>query len=350
MAATLQPDKNKIPLTIVELPTLTSKTGAITVKPYFDAEASNLGLEKYGLSLFDGVFHEEQLACIEQNGIKRYITGLNEFAPDVKLIQDKEVREAKIKEIRSVVAQLEQDLAANVVSPEDPEFWNKIKMLNPNNDELWNKITMRCGNAPVFLEPKQNPYDIIKLYAIEAGGFSIIAKSYEDARARAVSPKFYLDKYIDTVSTKVEVTKLRNKAISELQKLFDKNMNKLILVAKVTDANSVQYKKNTPNDIVYDNMDKFITGKGIETNLKRAAETFNTNAAFDMETLTLKALLKDSGFYKLIMPKSDGFIYHMSTNTMMGRNVSDCIEFLKNPLNDNVLIDLKKVTDKHFNQ
>ena len=335
---------------MVELPTLVSKTGAISVKPYFDPESTNLGLEKYGMSLFDGVFHEEQLACIEQNGIKRYITGLNEFAPDVKLIPDKEEREAKIKEIRTVVAQLEQDLAANVIDPADPDFWNKVKMLNPNNDDLWGRISMRCGNQPVFLEPKTNPYDVIKLYAIEAGGFSIIARSYDDARSRSLAPKFFLDKYIDTVSTKTEVTKIKNKALAELQKLFDKNTNKLILVAKIVDANSVQYKKHTPNDIVYDNMDKFITGHGVEVNMKRAAESFNEVAALSMETLTLRALVKDSSYYKLIMPKSDGFLYHIPTNTMMGRNASDCVEFLKNPLNDNILIDLTKTNDKHFNQ
>lgn len=337
-------------ITMVELPTLVSKTGAISVKPYFDPESTNLGLEKYGMSLFDGVFHEEQLACIEQNGIKRYITGLNEFAPDVKLIPDKEEREAKIKEIRTIVAQLEQDLAANVIDPADPDFWNKVKMLNPNNDDLWGRITMRCGNQPVFLDPKTSPYDVIKLYAIEAGGFSIIAKSYDDARSRSLAPKFFLDKYIDTVSTKTEVTKIKNKALAELQKLFDKNTNKLVLVAKIVDANSVQYKKHTPNDIVYDNMDKFITGQGVENNMKRAAETFNEVAALSMETLTLRALVKDSSYYKLIMPKSDGFLYHIPTNTMMGRNASDCVEFLKNPLNDSILIDLTKTTDKHFNQ
>lgn len=337
-------------ITMVELPTLVSKTGAISVKPFFDPQATNLGLEKYGMSLFDGVFHEEQLACIEQNGIKRYITGLNEFAPDVKLIPDKEEREAKIREIRTVVAQLEQDLAANVIDPADPDFWNKVKMLNPNNDDLWGRISMRCGNQPVFLEPKTNPYDVIKLYAIEAGGFSIIAKSYDDARSRSVAPKFFLDKYIDTVSTKTEVTKIKNKALAELQKLFDKNTNKLLLIAKIVDANSVQYKKHTPNDIIYDNMDKFITGQGIENNMKRAAETFNEVAALSMETLTLRALVKDASYYKLIMPKSDGFLYHIPTNTMMGRNASDCVEFLKNPLNDSILIDLTKTTDKHFNQ
>jgi hypothetical protein len=334
--------------TIVELPTV--KAGNISIKPYFDPEISNLGLEKYGLSLFDGVFHEEQLACLEQNGIKRYLTGLNEFSPDVKNIKDSEQRDAKILEIRNVVAKLEAELAANILDPADPEFWNKVKLLRPNNDEFWNRITIRCGNQPVFLDPAKDPYDLVKLYAIEAGGFSIVARSYEDARSRAVAPKFYLDKTIDTVSTKTEVKKLKNKAISELQKLFDKNANKLLYVAKVVDGNSVQYKKSTPNDIIYDNMDKFINGEGVETNTKRAAQSFLDAAALDMESLKLKAIIRDATFYKMIATKSDGFIYHIESSTMMGRNPSDCVEFLRNPLNESILITLTKSVEKFWNQ
>ena len=92
-------------ISIVSTPYDGVKSGNISIKPYFDPEQTNLGLEKYGLSLYDGVFHEEQLACIERNGILRYITGLNEFAPEVKLIQDVEKRGARIKEVRRVVAQ-----------------------------------------------------------------------------------------------------------------------------------------------------------------------------------------------------------------------------------------------------
>tara|TARA_R110000868_G_scaffold66237_2_gene197388 strand:+ start:2240 stop:3253 length:1014 start_codon:yes stop_codon:yes gene_type:complete len=334
--------------TIVELPTL--KAGNISIKPYFDPEMSNLGLEKYGLSLFDGVFHEEQLACLEQNGIKRYITGLNEFAPDIKKINDPDVRQAKIKEIRSVVAKLEAELAANIINEEDPEFWNKVKLLKPDNDEFWNRITIRCGNQPLFLDPAKDPYDLIKLYGIEAGGFSIVGRSYEDARSRSVAPKFYLDKTIDTVSTKTEVKKLKNKALSELQKLYDKNTNKLLYVAKVIDANSVQYKKSTPNDIVYDNMDRYINGEGVEKNLKRAATSFLDVCALDMETLKLKSIIRDATFYKMIATKPDGFIYHMESSAMMGRNPSDCVEFLRNPLNENVLITLTKAVEKFWNQ
>lgn len=325
-------------ITFTELPTV-SEQGKIAIKPFFDPNMENLGLQNYGLSLFDGVYHEEQLACIELNGTKRYITGLNPFAPEVKSLP-KEVREARIIEINKIVAQLEAELNSNILDPKDPDFWNKVKMLLPNNYEFWEKISIRCGNQPVPLDPEKNAFDLIKLCAIEAGGFSIVAKSYDDARSRAVPPKFYLDKTVNTVASKTEVKKLRNKALAELENLFKKNQNKLMYVAKVVDGNSVQYKKSTPNDIVYDNMDNFINGDGVERNERRAAEMFLDAVAMDVETLKIKALVKDATFYKFIATKSDGMIYHMKTSSMMGRNTSECVEYLKNPLNDNVLADL----------
>ena len=234
-----------------------NKKSSIAIRPYFDSAVDNMGLQKYGLSLFEGAFHEESIACLEINGIKRYLTGLNEFAPEVKMLPLEE-QEAKIKQIRIVVAQLERELAANVVDPKDEQFWNKIKLLRPDNNEFWDKIKIRCGNEPVFLEPDKDPYDLIKLYAIENGGFSIVAKSLEEARRAPVPPKFYLDRLEESASLNTEVKKLRNKALAELQKLFDKNQNKLFYIAKVLDPNSPQYKKSTPNDIIYDNMDKYI--------------------------------------------------------------------------------------------
>ena len=92
-----------------------SKSGVVTIRPYFDPSVENMGLEKYGLSLWEGVFHEEQLAMVEINGIKRYVTGLNENAPEVKLLPE-ELRIAKTKEIRRIIAQLERDLNTNPIS------------------------------------------------------------------------------------------------------------------------------------------------------------------------------------------------------------------------------------------
>jgi hypothetical protein len=329
-----------------------TKTGAkrspVAIKPYFDGRLSNMGLEQYGLSLFEGVTHYEQLACVEQNGIKRYITGLNEFAPDVKNIPDFDMREAKIKEIRTVVADLERSLAANVLDPEDKDFWNKVQLLKPNNDEFWGKIEIKCGNDPIFLNP-DDPYDLIKIYAINAGGFSIVAKSYEDARSRQRAPKFFLDKFEQTVSSKTEGKKLRNKALAELQKLFDKNQNKLLYVAKIVDIAGAQYKKNTPNDVIYDNMDGFINGEGSEKSSTRASQAFLDAANLDMETLKLKAIVKDAVYYKAIVTKPDGFIYHKDSNQLLGRTQADIVEYLKNPTNEDMLNDISKKVEKYWN-
>lgn len=325
-----------------------NKKSTVTIRPYFNPNVANMGLEKYNMSLFEGVFHEEQLACLEVNGIKRYLTGLNEYAFELKDL-DPEEREAKVKQIRATVAQLEKDLAANIIDPDDSEFWNKVKLLKPDNSEFWDKIKVRCSNEPVPLDPK-DPYDLIRIYAIESGGFSIIAKSLEDARNQPTPPKFYLDKLEETASTNTEVKKLRNKAGSELQKLYDKNQNKLFYVAKVLDPMSTQYKKSTPNDIIYENMDKFINGELIEKEKRKTAQRFLDTVNLDMETLKIRAIIKDASYYKFIATKADGFIYHMQSNSMMGRTPSDVAEYLKNPLNEEILVDLTKKVEKYWNQ
>ena len=326
-----------------------TKLGPIAVKPFFDKKISNMGLEQYGLSLFEGVYHEEQLTCIEQNGIKRYITGLNEFAPDVKLIKDPDAKAAKIKEIRTIISDLEKEMAANVIDVDDPQFWNKVKLLRPDNDDFWSRITIRCGNTPLYLDPFKDPYDRIKVYAIEAGGFSIVSKSYEDAKSRPVPVKFYLDKIEQTATSRTESKKLKNKALAELQKLYDKNISKLIYVAKIVDLNSIQYKKSTPSDVIYDNMDLFINGEASEKSIVRASQTFLDAVSLDMETLKLKAIVRDATYLKFIALKSDGFIYHMGSGTLLGRNPSDIVEYLKNPLNDEILKDLLRKIEKYWN-
>ena len=327
-----------------------SGSGPISIRPLVDKSVDNMGLQDYNLALFPGAFHEEQLACLEKNGVKRYITGLNEFAPEVKNIKDPEKRAAVIKDIRETVAELERELNANMLDPEDEQFWSKVSLLKPDNSEFWEKITIRCGNEPLFLNPKNDPFDLIKLKAIEAGGFSIVAKSWEEAQNMAKKPKFYLDKTVDTVATRTQAKKLRNRALSELDKLYNKNVSKLLYVCKVVDTYSAQYKKSTPNDVMYENMDVYINGEGIERNEMRAAETFLKAVELDMETLKLKALVKDASFYKFIAPKADGMIYHMKTSTMLGRNSSDVVEYLKNPLNEQILVELLQVVEEYWNE
>ncbi len=326
-----------------------NKKSTVAIRPFFDPSVDNMGLQKYGLAMFEGIFHEEPIACLEINGIKRYLTGLNEFAWELKDLSPEE-KEAKVKQIRVVVSQLEKELAGNVINPEDSEFWNKVKLLKPDNSEFWDKIMVRCGNEPVYLEPDKDPYDLIRLYAIEARGYSIVAKSLEDARNQATPPKFYLDKLETTAATNTEVKKLRNKAAAELEKLFNKNTNKLFYVAKVLDPMSTQYKKSTPNDIIYNNMDMFISGELVDKDKMKTAQRFIDTCDLDMETLKIRAIIKDASFYKFISTKADGFIYHTEKAVLLGRTPTDVAEYLKNPLNEEILVDLTKKTERYWHQ
>lgn len=316
-------------------------TSKVSVKPYFDDSVENMGLENYGMTLHDGIYHTEQIVCLERNGIKRYVTGLNEFAPEIKLISDKKAKEAKIKEIRTVVAQLEQEFAANVVAIDDEDFWNKLKVMRPDNDEFWSKIELKASNATTFMDPAKDPYDLIKLYAIDAGGFSIVAPSYEAAKTMAIPPKFYLDRAEETVSAKNTVKKLRNKALAELQSMFDKDSRKLLYVAKVIDPGSVQYKFSTSNETLYDLMDSYITGASFEKSKMIAAQTFVDTSKMSVGDLKLRAVIKDAAYHKFISLKADGHIYHTDTSSVLGKNPSDVFEYLKNPLNEQVYVDIQ---------
>jgi len=334
--------------TIVEKYQHQKQSSSIAVRPYFNPGKENMGLETYGLSLHDGVFHEESLACLEMNGVKRYVTGLNEFAPDVKMLPAKE-KKARIAEIRKTVAELEAELAANVVDPDDKDFWNKLTVMKPDNSKFWDKISIRCGNDPVFLDSEVDPYDKIKLFAIRAGGFSIVAPSLAAAKKSQTNPKFYLDTVKETLSTRTETTKIKNKAITLLQNLYDSNTTKLLYVAKVVDIDSVQYTKNTPNDIMYENMDEYINGNGCESNKKRAASQFLEVSGLDMEELKIRALIKDGLYYRFITTKAGGWIEPLDSGERLGKRPAECLEFLKDPKNEETLLSLLDKIEPYWN-
>ncbi len=325
-----------------------TKSKTLAVRPFFNPGKENMGLETYGLSLHDGVFHEESLACLEMNGVKRYVTGLNEFAPEVKMLPKAE-KEAKIKDIRAAVAQLEAELAANVVDVKDKEFWNKLTIMKPDNSKFWDKISMRCGNDPMFLDPVKDPYDLIKLYAINAGGFSIIAKSLKEAKESNTPYKFYLDTAEESLSTRTELSKLKNKALVALQNMYDSNVSKLMYVSKICDVDSVQYVKATPNDVLYENMDQYINGFGAESSKKRAASQFIDVASLTMEELKIRALIKDSLYYRFITTKAGGWIEPIDSGIKLGKTPSECLQFLKNPENEESLMSLLEKVEPYWN-
>ena len=132
---------------------------SIAVRPYADPSIPNMGLERYNMALFENVTQEESIIYLDPTGSgkKRYITGLNEYAPEVQMlpIDDKE---AKIKDIRECVATIERYFG-NALDISDKDFWTKVQVARPDNYDFWDKITIRLSNDPMFLDPKNDIYD-----------------------------------------------------------------------------------------------------------------------------------------------------------------------------------------------
>lgn len=311
-------------------------TGLVAVRPYVDPKNSNMGLERYDMVLHQGTSHKEQLTCLEVFGIRRHLTGLNEFAPEIEKMADGAQKKAVVKQIREKVAYLERSLVNNDVTKyidsKDPkDFWDKVEHIKWNNYAFWDTIFMEMTNDPIFLDPK-NPADFIKICCIEAGGFSEIAKSLEDARS-STKYMFYLDKKEETAAIETHVKKIKNRALAVLDDLYNKDAKKLWWVAKNIDSSSTQYKNDIPNDIVYDNMDNYINGLGIEKVVTEAAKTFIDYAESEIEELRIRGTVRDAFFYKYILKKPDGNMYHNESSILLGKNMADCVEYLKNPAN-----------------
>lgn len=307
------------------------KKQIVKIMPFLNPGAENMGLEKYDMVLHDGANYKESLTYLERNGVRRYLTGLNEHAPEILNISDKDEQVAAIKEIRKKVIFLEKALGSNDISIDDANFWDKVKTVHPTNHKFWDEVFIQPSNEPVFLDPT-DPYDLIKICAIEAGGFSEVMKSLEDAKMSASPGKFYLDRATDTASTKTEVKKIKNKALSILTDLLTKNGRKLFYVIKNIDPNSDRYKNSTSLDIIYDFLDNYISGAGIEKSAKKSSQNFIEICNLTAEELKIKAVITDASFYKMIYPK-DGLLYHRSTDIILGSNAADILAYYKNPLN-----------------
>lgn len=318
----------------------------IAIRPYV-SEADNMGLQNYGMVVFDGVKQTDFLGCSEVNGIKRYITGLNEFAPELNTLSAKE-KAATIKQIREDIILLEKELAQNPIEWDGSGSfpYDKVLVVKSNNSDFWDKISIKLHNGAIFLDTK-NPYDLIKCRAIEAGGFSLIAPSYEVAAATG-KYKWYLDRFERTVSDKTVELKIRNKAISKLTDLFDTDVQRLRYVLKNILLDGASITNSTPVDALYEEADSYINGKGQEKKIRKAAETFLNVSKMKLEDLKLTAIVRDAAKHNFLVTKADGKIYHAQSTEMLGGNIEDVVLKLKNPINEKLLLDIQEKVEKEW--
>lgn len=337
----------------------------VAVKCFLNPNISNSGLENYGLALFEGAEQVDTLFQREiSRGVFKAVNGLDETSPELLRLPEEE-RKGIINDIRETVSQVHYMLfGGDVVKANDKEFWTKCSKLSPTNMDFWGNdaeypqgFTIKLTDAGMYLD-MTNPMDILIERAIKAGGYrALIAPSLEDAYSwpYPTPPKFYLDKLENTAAINTEIRKIVNKAKAHLDILRDENIEKLFIIARNFDPDPTQYKRSTPADIVYINMDRGIDGELWEKNKRMAAQRFLDLCEMSMEDLTIRSIVKVATKYRFLDYKLEdkatktGTIYFMEDSMPIGRTTEEVVAFLRNPLNQDILNRLQKKVEDELN-
>jgi len=327
-----------------------AKAGFYYIQPYSRPGVSNMGLEKYELVLNEGTQQIEQLTCLETiagSGVYRYVTGLDEEAPEIRRMEN-DAREVARLQIRTNVAFIEKSLTGNVIDVQDKDFWSKVVHLKPTNSSFWNNVSITVDNFAKGLDSSE-PMDLLLICAIQAGGFTLIHKSKQEAESVSKPGKYYLDNVMETATFDVEPVKLRNKAVALLQHLNEKHPEKMAKVAtalRVKRNQTAFYNKNTPQDTVYLDLDQFIHGQtDFEKIAFKASKEFIDFADMENTKLTAYVVTFDALVRKDIAQKTeDKKFYHLKEDILMGATREEVLEFVMNPANGTLA---KKMLDEY---
>ncbi len=359
---------------LVESPAL--KHAKLSIKPYV-GKADNTGLKSYNMVIHERVWHTDTIPCRVDGLTKTYKTGLNEFAPEVQNLP-KEKKEATIRNIRELVVKAENILAGNAnISADDiykkdaegkqtaeftTDFWSKVTKFksviadvfdNRGVRQLsyWDEFNIKLNNEGDILN-EEDIKDLIKVAVIEAGGFSMIAPSYEVA---AEDPKerykFYLDKREDTSAIRTADRKLIARANAKLLAMSEKDANKMFYITKLVSNDSVFFKtgKNaTPNDVLYEECSRYLEGLLFE-NKTLAAEKFIKLAESTLGEVKARCVLKDARYLNQVVFKENS-LFDLKSGTILGKNEDEAVVFLMATANHNVFDPLYNFCNAEWNK
>lgn len=318
--------------------------GIVSVKVFVDPETDNMGLQDQGYVLFPKAVQSEPLAYVTSNGIKRYLTGLDEFAPEVQSLPD-DTKKAKITEIRKIVADLEKRQNMNVIDINDKDFWNKVKTFRPDNESYYRTFRLRYTNDDKTLFPEEDIVDLCMFYAIQAGGFPMCGKNFEDAQVNG--KRWYLGIERDDVKADVSLTKRKNAALAKLVALYDDKAAELLYLAKVLDPAAANFKKSTFPDTLYKAIDDFINGKSSVTKISKAVELFEEAVSYNKAEMFCRAVLKDAIYFREVVVVDQNYMIQKKS-VILGKNFEDCVQYLMNQLNGEVFEDLHELILKNY--
>jgi hypothetical protein len=309
----------------------------VSIRQYCDPEIPNMGMEKYNMSIFSGENgvggHKEWLGYRKVGNKKVYFTGLNVEADSIKNIEDDDVREQKISEIKSVLKGLEDSFGKGTLDATNEDFWRE------------HFIEIR---RPVIELDLTNENDLLLYYGILGGGYSEVASSFEAAKKtnRPFPYKFYLHQDNEVADSKVEITKLRNKAGAALEELDSSDPEKMFKVAKMLLPIEKGLNRRTPKSQIYEDLNDFIHGAYSKNEIKISPKKFLAMLDRDRADLNLQAIVKEALYQNFIVKNPDQVFWNPQTQVTYGRNENEIIGFLSNPIHADELLQINNRVDR----
>lgn len=307
----------------------------VSIRQYIDPEIMNLGLENNNMSVFFGENgnggHKEWIGYKQIGDTRVYMTGLEKSSENVKKIKDPSERDSMLEELKNIKAYLESFYGEGVLDSTNRSFWNEIF------------IEVR---VPIFELDLTKPEHVLLYYGIKGEGFSEIAPSFEFAKQSNKIYKFYLHEDEEVMNVKTEITKLRNKAKTFLQNLYEEDSTKMFYMAKVLLPITKGYKHSTVLDILYQELDDFISGVSVKTNLKETPTKFINLYKEEKSNIIQKAIIEEALYQRFIIKNAENVFVNISTAAEYGKSKEAIFAYFSNPIHADELLEITEKVNK----
>lgn len=301
----------------------------VSIKHFIDPDDENMGLRDMGMAMMDGEGgrggFKERFGWIEKAGIKYYLTGFEEPSRNIEKFENLAEKEAYMKELQKTKEVLESIYGVD---------------LSNRNYDFWKNLVLEV-RSPIKSLNMTEPNDILIYYGILGGAIDGIAPSYETALETNKRYKHYL--HIDDVveKQKIGIKRERNRAIAMLEDLYSKGeSDKLLMISKVVLPITKGFTKKDSIDRLYNDLNDYINGINVPTDKKITPSTFMRAAANDLENLTIRAVVNDAIYHKLVRQDDTKTYYNTASGTPLGKTVTDLVAFCSNEANNHEFVNL----------
>lgn len=304
----------------------------VIIKPYVTENTDHMGLNKLGLNAFPKTYREFPVPI--KNG--RYLTGLDPHAAYLIKLTPEE-REKELARIKTECDELNK-------------LYPTFKLCDCSLDnEYYSNMTITIGADNTYLNVDMSLEDRIKYSVIKTmakystAQDSIIANSLADLLSSNKNYKYYIsDEEVDA-EEEVSTSRKRNKAIKELEELFDKDKSKALLVLKYIMKADRSYNRMSEGrryKLLQDYIDGIVNG--VNTKASKAEE-FSKVIKLKKEDLTFDIVVKYAEYLNIIRFKPDSKeYYYTKTGMSLGRSLEEVKSFLKITKNSDVYEDIKE--------